>query len=468
MAISLKGRKLYHLTGSDFRIPRYLDDRGKIVDQAADNIPILLWPNGHWCGPANTFMRESFEAGLSRWNRGGTLSTQAAHLSLLIRFTFALGKSFLDLTDADFRSFVDFLVTENGRGATGRRRSHNGVIAVGKTCLAFLSSVGRAAGRDNFLGPNGQIRATRVEPCPRDRSARTTRTFSRPAGWTHNCLPNPSVFKTRLPVGKHSIDALRVVVGHRSRSGHIRQRRHTMLKVLESTGCRRGEAAFIKVCDVERAIRMARPMLKLPLLKRRDVKERVLPVSRADLGFIKIYIDVHRRSVMRRTYSGRQDHGYLLVNDRTGNPLTPGAITQEISALARAAGIQQQLCPHMFRHRFFTKIVVMLIREFTLKTPDEFRRALLDGYALRRRAMEWTGHSNPESLTPYVHLAFDELTHAERVVRNVEAGLALDSYRELLGVELLALESGEDPQEVTKRIMNWTECVKADLSTPPL
>src|SRR5690606_18079956 len=284
-----------------------------------------------------------FEAGLSRWNRGGTLSTQAAHLSLLIRFTFALGKSFLDLTDADFRSFVDFLVTENGRGATGRRRSHNGVIAVGKTCLAFLSSVGRAAGRDNFLGPNGQIRATRVEPCPRDRSARTTRTFSRPAGWTHNCLPNPSVFKTRLPVGKHSIDALRVVVGHRSRSGHIRQRRHTMLKVLESTGCRRGEAAFIKVCDVERAIRMARPMLKLPLLKRRDVKERVLPVSRADLGFIKIYIDVHRRSVMRRTYSGRQDHGYLLVNDRTGNPLTPGAITQEISALARAAGIQQQL-----------------------------------------------------------------------------------------------------------------------------
>src|SRR5690606_11909888 len=170
----------------------------------------------------------------------------------------------------------------------------------------------------------------------------------------------------------------------------------------------------------------------------------------------------------RRTYSGRQDHGYLLVNDRTGNPLTPGAITQEISALARAAGIQQQLCPHMFRHRFFTKIVVMLIREFTLKTPDEFRRALLDGYALRRRAMEWTGHSNPESLTPYVHLAFDELTHAERVVRNVEAGLALDSYRELLGVELLALESGEDPQEVTKRIMNWTECVKADLSTPPL
>lgn len=461
--IDLKGRKLYELTAMGFRMPHYVDEDEKAHDQPAENIPLLFWPNGRWCGPANTFLREAFEKGHSRFNRGGTLAASCAHLSLFIRFTFSIGKEFIDLTDSDFRHFINLLTTEKNYTATGQRRAHNSVITIGKTCLAFLECIGRSVGIDDFLGPHGQIRANRVELGSERVGANTKSSYHPTPGWTHNCFPKPNEFKKRLPIGQQSIDGLRLAVGKISRSSHLKQRRHTMLKILESTGCRRGEAVLIKVTDIEKAIRMDRPMITLPLLKRKDINKRVLPISRADLGFIKLYIDVHRQSVMRRKFRGKHDHGFLLVNERTGKPLTPRTITQEVRLLAHAAGIRQQACPHMFRHRFFTKIVVMLIKEFTIQTPDEFRRSLLDGHALRKRAMEWTGHAHPESLTPYVDLAFDELTNAERVISHVEADLALDSYRELLGVEMLALADGEDPGVVTERIINWTECMKSDL-----
>lgn len=460
MTISLSGHQLYRIADRDFSVPHFVDDTGAVCKKPAGGIPMLFWPDGRWCHPANSFIRDLLDRGLSTTNRGGTLTVSAAHISLLLRYCWTRQIDITQLTDSGFCDFVRLLRSEVRPGSRELRRTSNSTIAIGHTCLAFLDFVGRSAGIEGFVSPDGIIKArktaiTRSKPKHPER-------VSIPS-WDHSSLPKPSAMKRRLPIGQASIDALREAVGTISTSGHQRKRRHTMLKALECTGSRRGEIALLQTSSIEQAMRMSRSMITLPLLKRRDSKERQLPIGKADLEFIKQYVDVHRRSVMRRKYKGKADHGYVFVSETTGEPIQPNTVTQEVRLLAKAAGIEQKACPHMFRHRFFTKIFVMLIKQFTLHTPDEFRRALLDNHTLRRKAIEWTGHKRPESLEVYVDLAFDELTNADRVTSMVEAELALDAFGGTLDAEMLALRQGENPQEVVERLKTLAESLKRDL-----
>src|SRR5690242_9026924 len=95
-------RQLYILSASTFRSPNYVASDGEIVTQSADSVPLMRWPNGSWCHPANAFIRALYERGLSRRNKGGSLSIAACNISHLLRYCWSHRLDLVDLDDNDF------------------------------------------------------------------------------------------------------------------------------------------------------------------------------------------------------------------------------------------------------------------------------------------------------------------------------------------------------------------------------
>lgn len=460
-------RQLYSPAPREFVFPNFVDHDGKLHTRPADNLPLMIWPDGSWCAPANTFMRELLEKGLSRRNRGGSLAVAAAHLSHLLRYCWERRLDFIDLTDNDFREFINKLQLETRRrDPTQKRRNATSVVMIGRNCLAFLDSLGRQAGDPTFVAPDGRIRAcirehvVKISGAPRKGATKTVRY------WHHTALPNPDPQQKRLPISTANINDLRKAVGVISTTAHQRARRHTMLKLLEVTGARRGEVALITVESLIQAEAMEHPMLRVPTLKKRGgrAQYRYVPISSADLGFIRQYAEVHRRSVLRRKLKGRADHGFLLVSGVTGEALQPNTVTQEVRLLAKAAGIRETACPHMFRHRFLTKLFVALIEQHTIENADHFRRLLIDGETLKQKVAEWTGHSSLESLNRYISLAFDEIGGYRKVYDLTMAGLALDSFLGTIEAELEAAAAGEQPVLILGRLQARLTQLKEDLA----
>lgn len=454
--------QLYALSNASFKTPNYLGADGLLHTRPAQDLPLMTWPDGSWCHPANTFLRSLFEKGLSRNNRGGTLAIAAANISHLLRFCWERRIDILEINDNLFRDFVGELLDQERAGQPGQKaREANGVLAIGRTCLQFLDSVGRSAGDTGFVGAEGRIRAKLTESI----SVRTVQLrnekFKTVRSWHHDAFPQPSVKRSRSPISTANIEKMRHAVPSISPSTHLRARRHTTLKLLEVTGARRGEIAGITLSSVVRASHMPNPMLELPTLKKGGNTTRFIPTSRADIRFILQYAQIHRRSVVRRALRSN-DHGMLLVSERTGEALQPNTITQEIRLLRTAAGISEKSCPHMFRHRFITKLFVALIEHHRISNGDEFRRLLMDGEELKRKVAEWTDHANLKSLDQYIDLAFDEVGSYKKVYNLVNVGLAVDSF--LATLDSMKQKSGVRDYDVDQEaFLDVVEALKADI-----
>lgn len=465
MARTPQGRQLYQLTARDYLFPNFVDEGGRLHTRPADNIPLLNWPDGSWCHDANRFMLELFNRGLSRKNRGGSLMVAAAQVTHLIRYCWDRRCDPIDLSDSQFSEMMRYLQTEKRvREPTRKRRDANSVISIGRTCLAMLDSVGRHSGVPEFVASEGRIRARRLTHQVKLGGARSdTRTVSY---WSHASFPNPDPLKKRLPIATSNIERMRKAVSQVSTTSHQRFRRHVTLKLLEITGARRGEIALIRTESVQRAVEMDQPMLRIPTLKKRGntVEYRFVPLSRADLAFIRQYVEVHRRSVVRRKLEGQADHGLLLVNGRTGQPLTPGGVTQEVRKLAQAAGIQEKACPHMFRHRFITKLFVALIEQYHVENADQFRRLLLTSEQFKVKVAEWTGQSSLESVDRYISLAFDEIGNYKKAYNLVSATLALDSFMGTIDAERDAIDAGDQPILILERLKAQIAHLRSDLA----
>lgn len=463
---SRSGRQLYVLSQRTYKFPSYVDGQGRLHTRQADGLPLMTWPDGSWCHQANTFMRELLEKGLSRRNRGGTLGVAAAHISHLIRYCWQRRCDFCELTDNQFTEFITGLHTQKrSRDPSHNQRDANSVIAIGRSCLSMLECAARQTGDHQLLGPRGRIRATKLQHTIKfgagPRSSSRTVTY-----WSHSSFPNPDPMRKRLPIATANIEEMRKAVHLVSSNAHQRARRHIILKLLEITGARRGEIALISVESIRGAEAMEHPLLKLPTLKKRgnELKYRYVPISRADLSFVSQYAEIHRRSVVRRTLKGSHDHGILLVSGTTGMPLVAGTITQEVRIIARAAGIQEKACPHMFRHRFLTKLFVALIEHHRIENKDDFRRLLLNSEQFKTKVAEWTDHASIDSLERYIDLALDEIGSYKKVYSFASAGLALDSFIGTLDAELDAVNAGEQPILILSRLKGYIERLKEDLA----
>lgn len=457
----MTAHKLYTLTSEYFEVYSHLDSEGRVVTSLADNIPMIRWPDGRWCWLANVHMLQLYERGCSRKDGGGTLKTYATQLSHLIRFCFSNKVDFTDLTDDQFSLFIRSLGRRRPSDNMRIRESHT-IISIGRACLDFLNSVGAVCGIKNFVGPSGQIIAERRE----------FRIFGEGSHakpivrqyWHHRSFPTPDPKKRRLPIDSGTIAKFHEAVKPASNTLFIRKRRYVMLRLLEITGARRSEVAMLTVDSVKEAALMERPMLKFSTMKKGGNKEHVrfIPILQHDLVFLQEFIEKNRRGVMRRTCGHAHDDGFVLVSETTGKKLRANTITQEMRILRLQAKVAAKACAHMFRHRYITKLFVALIEQHEIQNSDEFRKALLDSEGLKREIREYTGHSRIESLDPYIHLAFEEVTKFRKTVNLVNAKQLLNSL--VCSFRQVQLELARDSStEAVARIDRFLSSALVDL-----
>lgn len=453
------GKKLYRLTKGGFELPVYVDSAHRVRTVSAGSIPFLHWPNGAWCFEANAYLLAMFLARRSVRCGGGTLLTYATQISHLIRFCWGKRLDFIDLSDTDFCRFVAGLSDADPNTAQPSRDA-NTVIAIGRECLNFLAYVGRCHGEGDFVGPAGRIVCEYKEsrrPASHKRAWATTSRGYR----SHRAFPELGEKRIRNPIPMASIDRLRSAAVASSSSAFLLKRRLVMLKLLENTGGRRSEVGLLQVGAIRRAV-MTGGELEMPVLKREEGAHRSLPVALHDLLFVLEYIDVNRASLLRRLGLPDGDLGQIFIDARNGGPLDPRAISKEIHMLRRTAGIESIACAHMFRHRFITKLFVHFILEHQCHNEDEFRRALLDDTTLKRAVIEWTGHRWPESLEPYIHLAFDEITGFAETVDAVKVAMCVTSFMshtKQFQVELA--RGGYTGQEVRELVDQYDAALRA-------
>ncbi|MBH3348905.1 site-specific integrase [Pseudomonas putida] len=395
----------------------------------------VSWPHRRPCNEANLYILSLLKrpgrggAGLStNGESGGSIGEHAYKISHLVRYCFKNSIAFHELVDGDFYKFIKELrleVTEKGEP----KKSENTVNAVGRSCIGFLEFVGRLYGVANFVSADGIIKASEKEHVIYEGGKKKVRYY-----WTHGSLSLGERENKRNPIPRTDIKDLRMAIDDIGSGDFVVVRRHTMIAALVNLGGRRSEIGLLTVASVKQALSEADPMLELPTLKRGG-GTRKIPVSRVFLQQVDQFIDDWRGPLVRKKY-GAKDHGYVFISETDGGHYAPRNITNEIRMLRKFAGIERQVCAHMFRHAFITNLFVLLIERHKIESPDEFRALLIDGGKLKSEVLKWTGGKSVDSLDTYIDLAFEEASGFGSIVDSVvvvrSTRLFLDEAKYLL------------------------------------
>ena len=156
--------------------------------------------------------------------------------------------------------------------------------------------------------------------------------------------------------------------GHRNRA---------MIEMLYSSGLRVSELVELKKSQVFADVGFLKVVGK-------GNKERLVPVGRAALHYLKLY-DEHVRA-QQVPAKGQEEFVFL---NRRGQKLTRVMVFLIIKKTAEKAGIQKSISPHTFRHSFATH--------------------LIEGGADLRAVQEMLGHESITTTEIYTHLDRDYL-----------------------------------------------------------
>lgn len=154
-------------------------------------------------------------------------------------------------------------------------------------------------------------------------------------------------------------------------------RNRAMLEVLYCSGLRVSELVDLRLTNIYFDIGFLRVVGK-------GNKERLVPVGKDALKFIKIYVEEVRVHVDIK--DGHQNYAFL---NRRGKKLTRVMIFTIIKNLAAAIGMKKRISPHTFRHSFATH--------------------LIEGGADLRAVQEMLGHESITTTEIYTHLDRDYL-----------------------------------------------------------
>ncbi len=154
-------------------------------------------------------------------------------------------------------------------------------------------------------------------------------------------------------------------------------RNRAMLETLYSSGLRVSELIELKISNIYDDVGFLRIIGK-------GNKERLVPVGKAALKYIKIYKDQVR--IHQDIKKGQED--YLFLNLR-GSRISRVSVFTIIKDLALKAGVVKNISPHTFRHSFATH--------------------LIEGGADLRAVQEMLGHESITTTEIYTHLDRDYL-----------------------------------------------------------
>jgi integrase/recombinase XerD len=160
------------------------------------------------------------------------------------------------------------------------------------------------------------------------------------------------------------------------------QRNRAMLEVLYSSGLRVSELVNLKIPSIYFDIGFLRVIGK-------GNKERLVPIGREAMKYLKIYLEEVRVHVPIKT--GFEAFAFL---NRRGKNLTRVMIFTIIKNLVVSIGLKKTISPHTFRHSFATH--------------------LLEGGADLRAVQEMLGHESITTTEIYTHLDRDYLKQVIR------------------------------------------------------
>lgn len=154
-------------------------------------------------------------------------------------------------------------------------------------------------------------------------------------------------------------------------------RNRAMLEVLYSSGLRVSELVELKRNNIYFDVGFLRVIGK-------GNKERLVPLGRDAMKYLKMYIDEIRVHVPVK--KGFESHVFL---NRFGKKISRVSVFTIIKSLARAIGLKKTISPHTFRHSFATH--------------------LIEGGADLRVVQEMLGHESITTTEIYTHLDRDYL-----------------------------------------------------------
>jgi len=425
--------QLFRILPFQAKIAIGIDERHNLIFRDAAGLPCIEWPDGGYCFEANAYIVHLFSTRrLSRRNNGGSLKLCASQISQIVRYAYRNRIGFLQTSDTRFTQFIHGLEAE--RGMNGQFvRNANTTRKIGSRCIDFIDYTAKYFGQPDFVGEEGLLRAKKINFDTDKALVKKNRGLK----WYHASYPSAVSERKRFPISDDSISALRSAADKRGRS--IARRTKVMLSVLEYTGCRRAEAAAVLVADVLDAYRSQDmfPSIRLLNLKGADDSYRLVPVPRAVVATWVDYIESTRKRVVSEKFGVIKDHGVMLINHYTAQPLNANTVTNEIHDLKRVAGLTGPAHAHLFRHRFITEQFKRIIMEYDSENKDGLRAALINPIAIMQQVQQWTGHVRIESLERYIHLAFRDISKLDKKVlsalfaSSIRAGARLMNELEL-------------------------------------
>lgn len=170
------------------------------------------------------------------------------------------------------------------------------------------------------------------------------------------------------------IDQIFSAIDHSTPEG---MRNRAMLETLYSSGLRVSELIGLKMSNVHFDVGFLRILGK-------GSKERLVPIGREALKFIKLY----REDIRVHLDIKPGNEGFMFLN-RNGRQLSRQMVFIVIKNLVEKAGIKKTISPHTFRHSFATH--------------------LIEGGADLRAVQEMLGHESITTTEIYTHLDRDYL-----------------------------------------------------------
>ena len=154
-----------------------------------------------------------------------------------------------------------------------------------------------------------------------------------------------------------------------------------LLEFAYASGVRVSELMSVKVRDVDLQEGLA-------LVYGKGAKERIVPLGRAALQALIVYLREIRPALVRQ-----ESQGVVFVNAR-GRPLTRMGVWKILQRHVRRAGIRKRVTPHTLRHSFATH--------------------LLEGGADLASVQEMLGHADIATTQIYTHVEREYLRDVHR------------------------------------------------------
>lgn len=441
---------------SNFRTWTHLGLDGKLVSTKPKTIQFLTFSNGLPCYEANAYINSLIHRPLAE----STIRTYAHSIIHLVRYV-EQHKSierFDQLCNVTFSEFVANLQYEQNNLAENAR-ANNTVISIAHRCLDFLQFIGDSFDIPDFIGKGENSSINLIEK-ERGYWAEKKKAYEKRVYVTHSSIPSLDEIKSRHPVS--SADALKVW-NHilELKSKDLRKRNKAIYTAMEQIGARVTEIHLIKYSSFKKAQRTKK--LEVDSLKKGKDAVRYIPVTALFLSIIADYIKVRKRIMSAK----KQQHDFLFVSLTTGKPYNSKSWTTMINSFKSKLRIEGELSPHLWRHAFITnKLKDLILTSNAINSKDDFRKNLLHTETFKLQLIEWTGHSNVDSLETYIDLAFSDIYGYKQVYDAVSLRSSVSLAKKQIAELKAHLKSKNiTPQELVSKTEELLTALEQDIDT---